>query len=140
VGLTRAKNEAILSFCRMRSRFGQSAPSLPSRFLLEIPEPLLDTSGLTFPLRGGGERREPIDLKSLLRKPPPESGSSVPDTKLTLSGATPLQVGDKVRHQEWGQGVVVKVSQDENDDIIAVAFPQVGIKRLAASVAPLRKI
>ena len=185
VGLTRAKECVFLSFARTRARFGQSGGTEPSRFLLEIPPELLDTSGLTFPLVGDREAH-PIDLKRVLRRlrpsdaagapqppaprrgeapvspvsaggevtrlpsprkgggsPPPATPAGVgPGSQASRSpdrgdNASPLRPGDKVLHKEFGEGVVVQVRPD--DDIIAVAFPNLGIKRLAASLAPLRK-
>lgn len=40
VGITRAKEQLILSRCRQRKRYGQWRPVSPSRFLVEIPERL----------------------------------------------------------------------------------------------------
>jgi DNA helicase II / ATP-dependent DNA helicase PcrA len=42
VGITRAKRRLVLSSCRNRRRNRQQAPTLPSRFLDEIPEGLVD--------------------------------------------------------------------------------------------------
>lgn len=44
VGITRAKEKLFLSWARQRLIFGQRGTSLPSRFLSEIPENLLETS------------------------------------------------------------------------------------------------
>jgi DNA helicase-2/ATP-dependent DNA helicase PcrA len=41
VGLTRAQRRLILSRARQRRRYGRLAPSSPSRFLLEIPAPMI---------------------------------------------------------------------------------------------------
>ena len=41
----------------------------------------------------------------------------------------------RVRHKKFGEGLVIEVS--ETDSIIKVAFDRVGIKRLAAGIAPL---
>jgi DNA helicase-2/ATP-dependent DNA helicase PcrA len=47
-----------------------------------------------------------------------------------------LQDGERVSHPDFGNGVVV--SQDEN--LITVVFPEIGIKKLAKRVAPLKKL
>ena len=43
VGVTRAKERLVLTRARKRKRYGQYAPSSPSRFLLEIPEHLVNS-------------------------------------------------------------------------------------------------
>lgn len=42
VGITRAKDELILTRCRNRTRHGKQVPRTPSRFLSEIPAELLE--------------------------------------------------------------------------------------------------
>lgn len=44
VGVTRAKKRLVLSRARQRKRNGRLIPSAPSRFLVEVPPELLDTS------------------------------------------------------------------------------------------------
>lgn len=44
VGITRAKEKLFLTYARRRLIFGQSGSSLPSRFLSEIPENLLENN------------------------------------------------------------------------------------------------
>lgn len=44
VALTRAKRQLFLSYARQRFTYGSLSPSLPSRFLKEIPEELLEIS------------------------------------------------------------------------------------------------
>ncbi|MBP9841382.1 MAG: UvrD-helicase domain-containing protein [Simkaniaceae bacterium] len=44
VGITRAKDELILSMSQTRTKWGKSAPSSPSRFLYEIPKEVLRVS------------------------------------------------------------------------------------------------
>ena len=46
VGITRAKKQVYLTFCRKRSLYGQVQFNPPSRFLFEIPEHLINFSPL----------------------------------------------------------------------------------------------
>lgn len=49
-----------------------------------------------------------------------------------------FNVGDKVKHSSWGDGVVVAV--DSNDDTkITVAFPSEGLKTISTQYAPIEK-
>ncbi|MDO8136467.1 MAG: 3'-5' exonuclease [Candidatus Brocadiales bacterium] len=50
VGITRAKNELILTHARRRSRFGLETPSVPSRFLEELPRDVIQEIDKTLSL------------------------------------------------------------------------------------------
>ncbi|MCP4360919.1 MAG: UvrD-helicase domain-containing protein [Chloroflexi bacterium] len=45
--------------------------------------------------------------------------------------------GQKVRHAKFGEGTVIESKLTGNDEEVSVAFPDIGIKRLAASFARL---
>ena len=47
VGMTRAKEQLILSYCRQRNRRGEQEPCDPSRFLFELPKEDLEWDALT---------------------------------------------------------------------------------------------
>jgi len=49
-------------------------------------------------------------------------------------------VGDRVKHSKFGEGMVVSIKPDTAGDIIVVAFPDVGIKKLLAEYAGLEKV
>jgi hypothetical protein len=43
----------------------------------------------------------------------------------------------RVRHPTWGDGMVLNVRLQSDDEIVDVFFEEVGLKRLAASLAHL---
>ena len=49
-----------------------------------------------------------------------------------------FNVGDKVKHSSWGDGVVVAVDSDD-DTKITVAFPSEGLKTISTQYAPIEK-
>jgi DNA helicase II / ATP-dependent DNA helicase PcrA len=51
-----------------------------------------------------------------------------------------LQVGDDVRHEKFGEGVVIDIEGTGDKAEAIVRFPDVGEKRLLLSWAPLTKI
>lgn len=120
VGLTRAKERLYLSRACYRMLYGSTEANPPSRFLMEIPEHLLEqVAGVPVAedtgVLGGGEA---------------EAG---PD------GAS-FRPGDRVNHDRWGEGVVTGVEGQGRDQVIHVTFPQGGDKALIRAYAPLRKI
>ncbi|HZA89373.1 MAG TPA: UvrD-helicase domain-containing protein [Solirubrobacterales bacterium] len=121
VGATRAKRRLWMTFARQRSLYGARGYNLPSRFLSEIPEGLVE--------RQGG-----VEATGWL------SGEGAGATP--LSGALPhpaveLGVGDDVVHASFGDGVVTAV---EPGSVVVVRFAADGSERkLMADYAPLRK-
>ena len=51
-----------------------------------------------------------------------------------------INIGDKLRHAKFGDGVVVKVNGSGDDMILEIAFPHIGIKKLIWKYAPVKKI
>jgi len=49
-------------------------------------------------------------------------------------------LGDGVRHGQWGEGVIVDIEGTGDKAEASVHFPNVGEKRLLLSWAPLEKI
>jgi DNA helicase-2/ATP-dependent DNA helicase PcrA len=51
---------------------------------------------------------------------------------------TKFRAGTHVRHQVWGEGIVLHSRVQDGDELVDVVFESVGIKRLAASLANLK--
>jgi DNA helicase-2/ATP-dependent DNA helicase PcrA len=50
------------------------------------------------------------------------------------------RAGARVNHPVWGEGMVLNSRIQDDDEIVDVFFEQVGLKRLAASLAKLETI
>ena len=156
VGVTRAKEKLHLvrAFRRgFRGRSG-SVPSMPSRFLADIPQELLakpdlgpgrtrlssQQSGLTSrPSTARGDRI----TEQVVRKPETpvirrrRRSASAPPTNAGLA----LSTGDRVRHKTFGEGIVTEAKAARGDTEVTVAFKDgQGVKRLLLSFAPLEKV
>jgi DNA helicase-2/ATP-dependent DNA helicase PcrA len=114
VGMTRAKRRLILTHARQRAAFGTARPSLPSRFLAEIPDPLLERAVTA---------RTAVNDWTEEHRPVPE-----------------VAVGDHVRHKTFGAGRVLEVDGAGPRAIITVRFDGAGTKRLALGYAPLEVV
>jgi len=112
VGMTRARSRLLLTYARQRTTYGLSRPSLPSRFLAEIPPEHL--ARVATPRTSTGDW-------------PEEEHRPVPT----------VTVGDLVRHTTFGTGRVLEIDGDGPRAIITVRFAEVGTKRLALGYAPL---
>ena len=103
--------------------YGRTNRNLPSRFLKDIPEYLIEDLS-----RRAQEHHHNFDAKPRVIIEPRSIGPS--DT---------FQIGDKVCHRKWGEGVVVGVKGSGEQLEYSVAFPELGIKTLVAKYAPLER-
>ena len=123
VGVTRARQRLYVTCARRRSLFGGRGYNLPSRFLGEIPEELVERN-LDAPRRGPAGRWAPRR-----RRPPAARAERGP--------AVEFRTGDDVVHASFGEGVVTAV---EPGTVIVVRFAGDGVERkLMADYAPLKK-
>ena len=60
--------------------------------------------------------------------------------KPTGAAALDWKIGDKVEHKAFGTGMVVNVSGEGDELELKVAFPNAGIKKLLANLAPIKKV
>jgi DNA helicase II / ATP-dependent DNA helicase PcrA len=161
VGLTRAKDLLFLSHAFRRTTWGDSSVSVPSRFLNDIPEALIDGS------TAGLRRRQSIDRVSMWdtddtswarpavtqrntgydrdtvepsRLPTPYSRRPVEEVARPRPAAAQYKTGQRVRHAKFGEGTVIESKLTGQDEEVSVAFPGLGVKRLAASFAKLEVI
>jgi DNA helicase-2/ATP-dependent DNA helicase PcrA len=136
VGVTRARQRLYLACARRRSLFGGRGHNLPSRFLAEVPDELVErhasrpSTGWTL-----GPGREAVLGGSF------GSGGGLPTTDDLRKQPEPSLVqfatGDDVIHASFGEGVVTSV---EPGSVIVVRFASDGTERkLMADYAPLRK-
>lgn len=147
VGITRAERELFLSHCRVREFRGQRQVTIPSRFLSELPEEVLnlrdlsDSSGFsTFPAPRKFEPRPTV---------PPTSGFRL-TTAAALGGAlaaastpTDLNVfkpGVNVMHPEYGLGRIIAIDGAGPDRKGRVAFAVGGERTFVLAKSPLRAL
>ena len=123
VGVTRAKHRVYLVRAFRRSLMGGSTVNSPSRFLKDIPPHLVTGADLW--------RGEESQLASAY------SWERAPTFTIDLPE---FKAGDQVRHNQFGQGVVVSCQSVKDDSEVVVAFPGVGVKKLLLSFARLEKV
>ncbi|MGQ9493335.1 MAG: ATP-dependent helicase [Anaerolineae bacterium] len=118
VGMTRARHRLYLIYTFRRTRFGNQATSQPSRFLRDIPSRLIKGAAIPVPAHLKADRRQTFQRAS-----------------------SSFQPGDRVRHPQFGEGIVVNSQMQCGDEEVMVAFAgKVGIKRLLVRFAALKLI
>ncbi len=146
VGLTRARERLYLSHAWCRTLHGTTQYNPPSRFLDEIPSHLIEDSpaSRSRASRSSRGRGDAGGWQSTSWSPPGreravERATRPAPPRPTRAHELQFKVGDDVRHNVWGDGVVLLVEGDGDKAEAVVRFASVGEKRLLLSWAPLVK-
>ncbi len=138
VGITRAEDRLYLTRAFRRSVYGFDEPTIPSRFLRDIPLELLDErSGR--PARAGSSFGTGRPFSDRYRSQQVSSRWTRTSSSGVTAKTASFKAGDQVYHRKFGEGTVISVEVEGDDELVQVAFPDQGIKKLSASVAPLEK-
>ena len=139
VGVTRARELLSLTFARRRTLHGSSSWNLPSRFLNELPEALLErhvaTTVTGWSLGSGDARGRATGFGEARRS---GGGLSAPEPRRPSPPPQPFSIGDDVLHATFGEGVVTGV---EAGSVVVIRFAGDGSERkLMADYAPIKKV
>ncbi|MDV3221366.1 DNA helicase PcrA [Intrasporangium sp.] len=132
VGITRARERLYLTRAAVRSAWGAPQYGPPSRFLDEIPGDLLDWQRLGPSFSGARGSSQPA-VATLAARPGVRSPGSRP--------IVALKPGDRVTHDAFGLGTVVRVEGEGDKSLAHVDFGgDFGVKRLLLRYAPVVKL
>ncbi|MEK6789047.1 MAG: DNA helicase II [Pseudomonadota bacterium] len=135
VGITRAMRELYITYAEVRRLYGSENHHVPSRFLREMPETLL----------------EPVRVKSAPTAMGYRGGSSVPNSALPMNlkqsslggdatGDGSWSLGQRVAHPRFGEGVILAFEGNGPNARIQVNFADLGSKWLVAQYARLTRV
>ena len=166
VALTRARKKLHVSLAMTRAQFGEVSAALPSRFLQEIPHELIDwrqspgdvnsrggmqsralnarPGGGRGGFGGSGGSRYGDDLVPLPRREKPAGditkfANRIP-AKVRDNGDLELAPGDRIRHDDFGEGRVDLVTGEGAKRVAHVRFDTAGPKKLLIKIAPIAKL
>lgn len=142
VGITRAMKELTLTCAKQRMIRGETQYNRVSRFVREIPRELVDlghtiqekkpkVDNIVSPKSAYAQMKMNFQAKTSLQK-----------KDFTVSKAASLDygVGDTVRHVKFGVGIVKNIVDGGRDYEVTVDFDKVGVKKMFAGFAKLKKI
>jgi DNA helicase-2/ATP-dependent DNA helicase PcrA len=163
VGITRARKRLHLSLAMTRAQFGEVSVAMPSRFLQEIPAELVEwrqspgdvnsrggtqsralnarrggfggSSNDRFAVKPLGSREGIKPLSTAMDKFPNKVTGKVRD-----NGDLALAAGDRIRHDDFGEGRVDAVTGEGAKRIAHVRFDSAGLKKLLIKIAPIQKL
>ena len=117
VGITRAREQLVISYAESRRLHGSETYARPSRFLAEIPRELLN------------------EVRPRVQVSRPWSGGGLDRSEAAAAGG--LRLGQRVRHASFGEGVVVDVEGGGAHTRVQVNFEAAGSKWLVLAYANL---
>ncbi len=146
VGITRAREHLYLTHAWCRTLFGGTQYNPPSRFLDEVPAELVEESSASRSRQQSSRRSEgrpggwgATSWSPAGRERIVERASRPSSPRPTQAHELGFKVGDDVRHNVWGEGVVLLIEGAGEKAEAVVHFSSVGEKRLLLSWAPLEK-
>ena len=142
VGITRAMRYLILTHAWSRTMWGQRVDAIASRFIQEIPSELVTDLSSTLPTRRMSFSAEDDGFTG--------RGTEFTSGKAFGTGAAPpvrstgaeklgLTNGERVVHDRFGLGTVVRVEGEGSHTRAAVNFDEHGTKHLVLAMTPLRR-
>ena len=157
VGITRAEKILYLTNANSRLLYGRTNYNQPTRFLREISSDLLNYQGLARPANSsfkvsytnsdtskfgqGMSLAQALQERKRQAAPSSISTGSLPFGKSSQPSNPEVAwaIGDIAHHKKWGDGTVLAVSGSGNSQELKINFPEVGLKKVLASIAPIEK-
>ena len=141
VGITRAMKELTMTCARQRMVRGETQYNKVSQFVQEIPRDLVDLGHTIQEKKPKMEQVFSSDSQYSQMKQIFQTRAYKPkEFKVTKADALDYQVGDTVRHMKFGVGIVKAIAEGGRDYEVTVDFDKVGVKKMFASFAKLKKI
>lgn len=121
VGITRARKRVFISYASTRRMYGSWVNAIPSRFVDELPEELLDITSQNGMVQSG--RSQHWDSSGFQKRTEPI------ERKVQTHDGVVLARGDRVFHDKFGYGKIVNIDGHKLD----IAFESSGQKRVMDS-------
>ncbi len=152
VGITRAKKELHITGAKVRMIHGENRINRMSRFVKELPREINVNESSS-----SAYKDEPVEFNRKFKSVPAFGGAFSNPYNTNNTSTAGMQtgaqlfakadgasleygVGDRVSHVKFGNGTVQEIKDGGRDFEVAVNFDDVGIRRLFASFAKLKKI
>ncbi|MDY0234976.1 MAG: DNA helicase PcrA [Gudongella sp.] len=137
VAITRAEEHLYITNAKKRTIYGNTNYQLPSSFLKEMGETIEEDMS--------EKKKEPPAKKyseELIRTTEYTKDNFMPKPIIRREPVLGIEIGTKVKHDQFGVGMIVRIKDTENNDDkkITIAFDGQGLKTLLLSLAPITKV
>ena len=157
VAMTRAKEQLYLSNCTDRFMYGKTDKMTPSIFLQElgfVSKNAFEASANKIKVKNYGIKSyfdeneydeiqdRSLDIKNFTNKKPLSelNASKYGGIRTKAESKTGFNIGDRVNHAHYGEGIVVAIEGNGSNKMVKVNFETVGIKSLLLDFAPITRI
>ncbi|MDR1570027.1 MAG: ATP-binding domain-containing protein, partial [Oscillospiraceae bacterium] len=161
VGFTRAMDRLYLSYAEQRMLYNQTQHNLPSQFLEEVPErviedtiaahrepvsnPAIRTREQIIASRAPRSQRAAastgrvgsLNIPGVTRGLPQSASRAFAEQAAAMMLFTP---GDRVLHKKFGEGNVVELRGNGSDSRVLIEFAAYGVREFVSSLAPIVKV
>ena len=134
VAITRAKKRLFVTSASQRMVFGTTQRNFTSRFVKEIDKSLIEKKDNTIMTEEDKSGVREIKSMSLQQQKAQHKHKSA------NTEAVEYTVGERVKHNIFGEGTIVSVKKMASDSMLEIAFDKVGTKKIMATFAKLQKI
>ena len=138
VGITRAMENLALTCARRRMMRGEVQYNKMSRFITEIPMELFE--GRSSSIKADMKQTEIPKAKTIFNSQPYANVKPAQNFGAKSADVPGYDVGDRVRHLKFGEGLVTSMVKGGRDYEVTVQFDSVGVKKMFAGFAKLQKI
>ena len=121
VGITRAREDLVMTYAETRRHYGNENYNPPSRFINEVPADLMLE----------------IRPRATISKPAYQAQKLAPVKSNKQFADGGLQIGQRVAHQKFGEGVILDREGAGNSARVQIQFENAGSKWLVTSYAKL---
>ncbi|MGN0250489.1 MAG: DNA helicase PcrA [Oliverpabstia sp.] len=139
VGITRAMKELTMTAAHQRMIRGETQYNRVSRFVREIPREYVDL-GQKASDRSSIKMPDKTDIYARMRQMYQQNTFSPKKFEVKKAASLDYQEGDTVRHIKFGNGTVLQITDGGKDFEVTVDFEKVGVKKMFASFAKLKKL
>lgn len=142
VAITRAKEKLYLTRADNRMLFGKPSFNKASRFLGELPKEnfVEEAERGAGKVYAKGENKVPTGYRGSTLQQQMSRNSVFSNKVFEDDEVGVFNVGERVYHKIFGEGMVLKATQMSNDTMLEVAFDKVGTKKLMAKFAKIKHI
>lgn len=126
VGITRAREQLYMLHAECRRTYGRVQYAAGSRFLQELPDAL----------KSQADQPKPKTYSAFTQvKKRPSLIDNIPKTV-----EVDYQIGDKISHMKFGEGIIKKTEEKNNDLFVTILFHNNEEKTLSAKFAKLKRL
>ena len=140
VGITRAMKELTMTAARQRMIRGETQYNRVSRFVREIPREYVELGKKTADRSSVKIPEKTADTYAKMRQIYQQNTFSPKKFEVKKAASLDYQEGDTVRHIKFGNGTVLQITDGGKDFEVTVDFEKVGVKKMFASFAKLKKV